>query len=352
MTAMDLLMDLRALAKTDLHRHLEGAVRLQTILDLYAEAGRPLPERTPEELAARAQVLEPMDSLEAVLDVLELVRGSFIGYEAVERVSYEAVEDLALDNVRLAELRFSPAFFFDPAGLDWDRAMDSVVSGVSRAAREHDVAVGLIAIFSRDLGMDSGTRTVGFTLRHAGRLVGFDIAGDERAYPPTMYRDLVEPIHDAGIPVTTHYGESGPPEFARDAILELGARRLAHGVSVAWDPDVTALARDRGITLDMCPTSNRLTRAVPSLADHPARRLLHEGVKVTVNTDDPGLFGIDLTHEYEVARHELGFADEDLRAVTANALEASFLPAHVRADVRARHFAWLEPGAGATAGSG
>jgi adenosine deaminase len=228
-------MDLRALPKVDLHRHLEGALRLQTIIDLYREAGDPLTETSPDELAPRAQVLEPMGSLEEVLDVLELVQGSFRTYEAVERISYEAVEDLALDNVRLAELRFSPDFLCRAGDLDWDGAMEAIVRGVERGVREHDVAVGLIAIFSRDYGMDSGARTVEFTLRHAERLVGFDIAGDERAYPPALYRDLVAPIHAAGIHVTTHYGESGPARFVRDAIQARG-RRLAHGVSAAWDP--------------------------------------------------------------------------------------------------------------------
>ena len=137
--------------------------------------------------------------------------------------------------------------------------------------------------------------------------------------------------------------------------MELGARRLAHGVSVADDPDVTALARDRGIVLDMCPTSNLLTRAVPSLAEHPARRLLRAGVRVTINTDDPGLFGIDLTHEVERARRELGFTDTDLALATRHALDGSFLPEAVKDDVRRRHLGWLEESAapaGDPSGSG
>ena len=335
-------MDLRALAKADLHRHLEGAMRLQTILDLYREAGEPLPETTPEALAPRAQVLEPMEGLEVVLDVLELVRGSFRTYEAVERIGSEAVEDLALDQVRLAELRFSPEFFFAPGELDWDLAMERVVAGVTRAAAEHDVAVGLIAIFSRDFGMDSGRRTVAFAERHREHLVGFDIAGDEMAYPPALYVELVEAVHEMGLPVTVHYGESGPPAYARDAIELLHPRRLGHGVSVGLDPEVTALAKDRRVGLDMCPTSNLRTGAVASLAHHPARRLLREGLLVTVNTDDPGLFGIDLTHEFKVARDEMGFDLEDLRRATANALDTSFLPQNVKDDVRARHFGWLD----------
>jgi len=187
-------MDLRSVAKIDLHRHLEGSLRLQTIIDLYREAGDPLPEATPEELAPRAQVHSPLSSLGEVLRVLELVQGSFRSYAAVERVSAEAVEDLAADNVRLAELRFSPEFFFGPGDLDWDRAMEAVLAGISRAAAQHDVAVGLIAIFSRDYGLGSAERTVAFALRHRAHLVGFDIAGDEPPYPPSLYREIVAPI--------------------------------------------------------------------------------------------------------------------------------------------------------------
>jgi adenosine deaminase len=285
-----------------------------------------------------------MEGLEVVLDVLDLVRGSFRTYDAIERISAEAVEDLALDEVRLAELRFSPEFFFAPGELDWDLAMERVVAGVTRAAAEHDVAVGLIAIFSRDFGMDSGRRTVAFAERHREHLVGFDIAGDEMAFPPNLYVELVETVHELGLPLTVHYGESGPPAYARDAIELLRPRRLGHGVSVGFDPAVTDLARERRVGLDMCPTSNLRTHAVPSLADHPARRLLRDGLLVTLNTDDPGLFGIDLTHELEVARDEMGFTVEDLRRATANALETSFLPPDVKGDVRARHFGWIDAG--------
>lgn len=317
-------------------------MRLGTILDLYREAGAPLPETTPEELAPRAQVLRPMDSLEEVLEVLGLVQGSFRSYDAIECISREAVEDLAADGVRLAELRFSPEFFFSPGDLDWDRAMERVVAGVSTAAAELDVAVGLIAIFSRDYGIDSGWRTVAFAERHREHLVGFDIAGAELPYPPATYVELARAVHDLGLPLTAHYGESGPPSYVRDAIELLGVQRLAHGVSAARDPEVVALARDRGVGFDMCPTSNLRTRAVPSLEEHPALPLLREGLLVTINTDDPGLFGIDLTHELELCRDELGFTLDDLRAATANALRTSFLPEPTRRAVRERHFGWLD----------
>lgn len=337
-------MDLRALPKVDLHRHLEGAIRLSTIIDVYREAGEPLPADTPEELAPMAQVLRPMDSLEEVLSFFHIAQGALRSYEAVERIAYEAVEDLASDNVRLAELRFSPDFMCRPAGLDWDGAMEAVLAGLRRARSEHDVAVGLIAIASRSFGLESADRTVRFALRHRDHLVGFDLADDELAWPAREFVDVLGPLREAGLSLTAHYGESGGPEYPKEAIELLDVRRLGHGVSVAWSPEVTRLAIERGVVIEACPTSNARTRAVPSIAEHPARRLLHEGALVTINTDDPRLFGIDLTHELDVARRDLGFDRADLRAVTENAIAASFLPENVKQEVRRRHFGWLSAG--------
>jgi adenosine deaminase len=333
-------MDLRALPKVDLHRHLEGSVRLSTIIDLHREAGLDLPAWTPEELAPHALVRTPVESLEVALNAFGYAQRSFTGLDAVRRIAREAVEDLAADNVRLAELRLSPDFMCSPAGLDRDAALEALRAGVDEAvAAGSDVAVGLIVIFSRDLGMESAERTVELTLAHRDHVAGFDIAGPEVGFPPSMYAGHVRRLLDAGVHVTLHYGESGPPSYPREAI-ELGTERLGHGLSVAWDPEVTALARDRGVALEMCPTSNWLTHGVDRVADHPVRRLLHEGVRVTLNTDDPGLMGIDLTHEFEVARSEIGFDDADFAAVVRNSLDATFLPPDVAAEVRARHFTW------------
>ena len=334
---------LAALPKVDLHRHLEGSVRLSTIIDLARRAGVAPPAATPEDLARTATITRPVTGLEEALAAFAPFQSSFRSLDAVRRIAREAVEDLDADNVRLAELRFSPAFMCGPAGLDWDAAMDAVVTGTEEArAAGADVAVGLICIVSRDLGLEAAGETVAFALAHGDRLVGFDIAGPEIAFPPAMWVDVVGPIREAGMHLTTHYGESGPPAYCRDAIEGLGTERLGHGVSVAGDPAVTRLAADRGVALEMCPTSNWLTQAVPTVDEHPARPLLHEGVRVTINTDNPGLMGIDLTNEYRLARTAMGFSHDDLRAVARDALDASFLPSGVKTDVRRRHFAWAD----------
>ena len=334
-------MDLRSVAKVDLHRHLEGAIRLETMLDLYREAGHSLDASTPGALARHAQVLEPMVSLEAVLSRFRIAQGAFFDEAACERIAYEAVEDLAADNVRLAELRFSPHFLCELRDLDWDAAMAAIARGVERATADHDVAVGLIAIASRNYGIESAEQTMDFALRHRGRLVAFDLAGDEQAYPPSLYKDVIERLDGSGLKLTTHYGESGGALFPREAVEALGSLRLGHGVSVASDPQVTALIRERHVTLEMCPTSNHRTKAVPTIDQHPALRLLQQDVAVTINTDNPGLFAIDLTHELDVCRDRLGFTDEDLRRVTSNAMDASFVDDAAKADVLERHFAWL-----------
>jgi adenosine deaminase len=172
--------------------------------------------------------------------------------------------------------------------------------------------------------------------------VGFDLADDELHHPPAMYAGVLAPLREAGFPFTAHYGESGGPEYPREAVQALGVSRVGHGVSVAWDPAVTELVIDRDVALEMCPTSNERTNPVPSLEHHPARRLLQAGAPVTINTDDPGLFDIDLTHELTVAVDVLGFDDDEIKRVTANALNASFLPEAVKADVRTRHFGWVD----------
>jgi adenosine deaminase len=335
-------VDLKAAPKVDLHRHLEGAIRLGTLLDLYREHGQPLPEASEAELAPHAQVLEPMASLEDVLSHFRVAQGAFFDAAACERIAFEAVEDLAADNVRLAELRFSPGFLCEPHGLDWDQAMAAIARGAERASAKLDITVGLIAIASRNYGLDSAERTAEFAWRHRDRLVAFDLAGNEQAHPPSMYSEVVAGLRGSGLHLTTHYGESGGAEFPREAVEALDSERLGHGVSVAEDPEVVALVRERGVTLEMCPTSNRRTGAVYDLAEHPARRLLDQEVSVTINTDNPGLFAVDLTGELEVCVDRLGFSEDDLRRVTSNAIDASFVDDETKADVRRRHFGWVD----------
>lgn len=336
------MLDLPALAKVDLHRHLEGSLRPATLLELFREHGQPLPDPSAGALAERTQVRAPMRGLMAVLAAFDVFQRAFFSPAAAERLAFEAVEDAARENVRLLELRFSPEFMAAPHRQDPDALTAAVIRGARRAERAHGVAVGLIAIVSRGYGPESAERTAALALRFRGELCGFDLADDEVRFPSRLFAAPVRRVREAGLPVTAHSGESTGPEHVRETLDHLGARRIGHGVAVARDPELLARVVRERIALEMCPTSNERTRAVASLAEHPALALLRRGAPVTLNSDDPGLFGIDLTHELRAAREVLGFSDADLALATRHALEASFLDAGRKAALRKQFFGWVE----------
>jgi adenosine deaminase len=327
-------MDHRALPKVELHRHLEGSLRLGTLLELGAEHGRSLPASTVEGLRAHAQVLSPMGSLQEVLDAFDLFQDAFRSLDAVERLTFEAVEDAALDGVRLLELRFSPGFMAEPAGLDWDAMMARVMAGVARATAERDIAVGLIAIVSRSLGPPSARDTVAFALNWRDALVGFDLADAEEAYPAAAFAAEMAPLFAIDMPITVHSGENVGPEHIRTSVDVLHARRIGHGVSIVRDPALVERFIEEGLVLEMCPTSNLRTRAVDTLESHPAAALLRQGARVTLNSDDPGLFDITLSGELALAQARLGFDDAMLVEATGHAIDASFLPEAQKRPVR------------------
>ena len=327
-------MNHHALPKVELHRHLEGSLRLQTLIDLAQRHGRALPSSTLEGLRQHAQVLEPMDSLQEVLDAFDLFQDAFRSLDAVERLTYEAVEDAALDGVCLLELRFSPGFMAEPAGLDWDEMMARVLRGVERARAKHEIAVGLIAIVSRSLGPVSARDTVAFALNWREQLVGFDLADAEEAFPAEAFAAEMGPLFAIDMPITVHSGENVGPEHIRTSVDVLHARRIGHGVSIVRDPDLVDRFIREGLALEMCPTSNLRTRAVERLEAHPAAALLERGACVTLNSDDPGLFDITLSGELALAQERLGFSESMVLRSTNNAIDASFLPESDKAAAR------------------
>ena len=335
-------MNLQKMPKIELHRHLEGSIRLPTAFALARAARVNLPASSPEALRGALQVLEPMRDLASVLAVFELIGRLFTSVEIVERLAYEVVTDAALDNIKLLELRYSPDYMARHAGLSWDHMTEALIRGVHRASAEHGVEVGLISIVSRSLGVPSARATMDYARRWRTALVGFDLADDEAAWPSHLFQEALEPLAALGLPLTVHSGEATGPEHVWDTLRALSPRRIGHGVAVAADPALVAEVRARGVLIEVCPTSNVRTRAVPSLADHPARTLFHAGVPLSINTDDPGLFDLTLTGELEVAREQMGFTDAELWTMQRQALAASFLPETTRDRVFQRNFT-LDP---------
>ncbi|MDP7040092.1 MAG: adenosine deaminase [Myxococcota bacterium] len=325
-------MSYEKIPKVELHRHLEGSLRLSSLIDLAKQHGQELPADTPEALSPYAQVLEPMESLDAVLAAFDLFQNAFRSLEAVERITFEAIEDAARDHVALLELRFSPGFMAQPANLDWDEMMQAILRGVQKATQQYNILVGLIAIVSRSLGPTSARETVAFTLNWRHELVGFDLADAEDAWPAKDFAREIKPLHAIDMPITVHSGENVGPKHIRESIELLQARRIGHGVSLIEDQTLTEQFIENGWALEMCPTSNERTQAVERLSAHPAATLLKRGACVTLNSDDPGLFAITLSGELQRAENEMGFDQGMIEQARQNAISASFIEQKIKND--------------------
>jgi adenosine deaminase len=321
----------------ELHRHLDGNVRIETVLDLARQHGLELPAWTVEELRPHVQITEREPSLVAFLSKFALLRRVMADYTAVRRIVRENLEDAAREGIDFIELRFSPYFMAEEHRLDPAGVVEAACDVLEEAAAEIPVQARLIGIISRHYGPEVGWRELEAILRGRGRgLVALDLAGDEANFPGELFVEHFRRAREEGLRTIAHAGEAAGAASVRQAVEELGAERIGHGIRALEDPALVDLLRERGIPLEVCPTSNVHTSTVPDLRSHPLPALLARGLTVTLNTDDPSISGIDLAHEYRVAREELGLEESALRRLQENALAAAFLTPEERARLLAR----------------
>ena len=233
-----------------------------------------------------------------VLERLFYQQRCFQNLESVETLTYEVLKSIAQDNIKLLELRFSPGFMAEPQNLSFDGIMEAVLSAKEKAQKDFEIEVGYLLISSRDFGIATCQETIDLALKWKDHIVGIDLAGDETKFPDTLFEKPFQ---------------------------KLGAQRIGHGVQAATDETVIKYLIENKIPLELCPTSNFITEAVSSLNAHPLKNLLKRGVKVTINSDDPTLFGTTLTHEYEICVEKLGMSLAQIKQTILNSFEASFL---------------------------
>ena len=316
---------LRLLPKIDLHRHLEGSLRLSTLAEVAQAHGVDLPSYNIEDLRPYVQVTDEEPNFHAFLEKFRFLRRFYSTREAIERVAYEAVADAAADNVRYLELRFSPATLAAHQGFDLEEVTDWVIWAVEQAGRDFGVTTGLLVTIKRELSPAEAERVARVAFARAGRgIVGLDIAGDEVNYPLAPFAGILRQAHREGLGLTIHAGEATGAWSVREAVEEYGAERIGHGVRAAEDPEVVELLCRAGVTLEICPTSNIHTATVPHLARHPLRYFLAQDVRVTINTDDPSISNTTLTDEYLIAVREIGVSLPQLDAVVWNGVRAAF----------------------------
>jgi adenosine deaminase len=320
-----------ALPLIDLHRHLDGAVRLETILDLGRQHNLPLPSLDVEGLRPHVQVTgdtegsETMPGVMAFISKFKWMTEVLVDLDACRRIAHENVQDAQAEGIDYVELRFSPWFMAETHKLDPAGVVAAVVEGVEAGADECGIQVGLIGIISRTYGPETGWRELEALLTRREHLVALDLAGDEANWPGELFVDHFQKARDVGWQITVHAGEAAGPESIWQALRELGASRIGHGVTAASDPALMDYLADHRIGVETNLTSNVQTRTVPDYASHPAREFFERGMLVTLNTDDPGISGIDLPYEYQIAAPRAGLSPEQIRQAQRNALEVAFL---------------------------
>lgn len=320
-------MNYKQIPKVELHCHLEACFRPETVMEVADTLGIDVP-RDPARFHRDWLLSAPLENLEVALKRFVDIQQIWCSAEVIERMTLEACEDAVEQGIRIMEFRYAPDFILgEKRGLSFEKIHSAILAGIEKADRS-EIAIGLIGIVQKTLPLQAAEQTVNFIIDHADSFIGLDFA-DKDTLPLAAYRPLVDKARAAGLHVTSHAGEE-PGEQAPGevlaAIMDLGAERIGHGIHIINDDSVMDVVREKRIPLEVCPTSNYLTSAVPSTAAHPIRHLLDAGLPVTINSDDPGLFGIDLCHEYELLHREHGFSQEDFDRCNEVAAASSFLP--------------------------
>ena len=326
----------RSLPLVELHRHLDGSIRLETILELADQHGIKLPAKTMEGLAPYVHIDKSAPGLMAFLDRFEHMTAVLVDADACRRVAYENVQDAGAEGIDYIELRYSPWFMAESHGMDPSEVMEACADGIRAAERDTGVSAKIIGILSRTYGADICMNELDAILTHRDHIVGVDLAGDEYRYPAHLFKAHFKRVRDAGLRVTIHAGEADGPQSVWSAIRDLGAERIGHGFRAIEDPALVDYLVEQGIGLEACPTSNLHTSTVENYAVHPIRQLADRGVKFCLNTDDPGISAIDIAHEYLVAAPAVGLSPEQLRQSQIDGLEMAFLSEQEKSDLQSK----------------
>ena len=315
----------RSLPKVELHRHLEGSLRLATLLEVGRDHGLELGGTS--RLRELVQVSGGEDyTFENFLSKFQTLRLFYRSPEVIDRITQETIADAAADNVRYLELRFTPVALSRAEGFSLAEVMDWVVQAAQKGERTYGVKTRLIASVNRHEGIDLAEKVAQLAVDRCDHgVVGLDMAGNEAHYSGLMFADVFKEARQAGLHITIHAGEWGGADNVRDAITYMHAERIGHGVRVLDDPSIVRMGREMQTPFEVCVTSNYQSGVIPALSVHPMPRMLSYGLNVTINTDDPSISQIELGDEYRLACEDLGLHLNTLRERVIAAANAAFI---------------------------
>ncbi|HJK90065.1 MAG TPA: adenosine deaminase [Polyangiaceae bacterium LLY-WYZ-15_(1-7)] len=316
------------LPKTDLHVHLDGSLRLETILELADQYGVEMPADTPEGLRRALHLGENTGSLVEYLKAFETTLKVLQTKEALRRVAYELAEDAAAENVRYMEVRYAP-MLHTRQGLRLTEVIEAVLAGLRQAAKDHGIWSNIIVCGIRNVTPEASLEMAQLAVAYKNRgVIAFDLAGAEYDHPAKHHLEAFQLVRANNIAVTIHAGEAYGPESIHQAIHDCGAHRIGHGCRLREDGDLLHYVNDHRIALECCPSSNVQTGAVRDLASHPIRLYHNLGLRVTINTDNRLVTDTTVSRELWLAHTQIGMSYEDIRKILVNGFKAAFLPFH------------------------
>lgn len=309
----------------DLHRHLDGNIRPATIWQLAEKNSIALPTTQFNEFIPHVQIQHSESNLLDFLKKLDWGVAVLKNLDDVKRVAYENVEDAFNAGLHYAELRFSPYYMSMNHHLSISDVVAAVIDGVHAGMKNFAIKINLIGILSRTFGVKQCQCELDALLTHKDHLVAIDLAGDEYNFPGELFNEHFKQVRTAGLQITVHAGEAGGAKSVWQAINDLGATRIGHGVATIEDEKLMSYMVNHNIAIESCLTSNFQTGTVTNLAEHPLKVFLERGIKACLNTDDPAVQGIEIKNEYTVARQVLKLNDAEIMQLQKNALDVCFL---------------------------
>jgi adenosine deaminase len=311
--------------KVELHYHVDGSVRPETILELALKENIKLQETELYKFKAYVQVSKECTSLKEYLQKFDLTLAIMQREDNIKRIVIELLEDLAFQNVKYVELRCSP-FLFMKGGLSFEQVVESILSGMMEGRQKFNIKSNLILICMRHHSPKESIEVVEKGRKYLGKgVVAVDLAGNEADFPPELHKEAFKLAKEYGYHITVHAGEVAAPKNVITAIKDLYAERIGHGVYAEKDEEAYRLLKECGTAVEMCLTSNVQTHGVEDIKMHPVKSYFEKGIKVTINTDNTTVSNTDLKKEYEILIKEFGFSMKDIKAVIMNAVNAAFL---------------------------
>lgn len=324
------ILDLNSLKERlpliDLHRHLDGNIRLSSILDFALQHGFPLPADNVTSLSNFVYIQDQTSDLLAFLKKVDIGVSMLGSIDNCRRVAYENVIDAISEGLDHVELRFSPYYMAKSHELPVGAVVEAVVDAVESANKEYQYNAKLIGILSRSFGVKACQKELEAILGvSSSSIVGLDLAGDEKNYPASMFTQHFTKARDAGLKITVHAGEADGPNSIWDAIHLLGATRIGHGVAAVEDVQLREYMALNQIGIESCILSNYQTGTWTNIASHPVKLFLEQGIPVCLNTDDPGVSNNTLESEYALAKDVVRLSEKQIQTLKLNALEQAFL---------------------------